>query len=164
MSTPVQSTFQSPGSVEAVFGTLTAASWAQRKADALRDGSRVVQREDRPDGGLLFVVSRELPSGVPGFLERFLPADGRVVQTDDWAPARGGERHGSWRVEIPGAPARLGGTMRLEPLPVGSRYTIEGEVSVKVPLVGGKAERFIAEMVHKLAAKEADLLRLSVAP
>jgi hypothetical protein len=31
-------------------------------------------------------------------------------------------------------------------------------VTVKVPLVGGKAETFIAGMVEKLAAKEAELL------
>jgi hypothetical protein len=45
--------------------------------------------------------------------------------------------------------------MRLEPTAGGSRYTIEGDVKVAVPLIGGKAERFIAEMVTKLAAKGA---------
>jgi hypothetical protein len=159
MSTPVQSTFESRGDVETVFATLTDESWPQHKAERLGDGSRVERREATPDGGLLLVVSRELPSGVPSFLERFLPADGRVLQTDDWGPDQGGERGGVWKVEIPGAPARLGGTLHLEAVPQGSRYTIQGEVTVKVPLIGGKAEKFIAEMVHKLAAKEADLLQ-----
>ena len=52
--------------------------------------------------------------------------------------------------------------MRLDPTEVGSVYTIEGEVRVRVPLIGGRAESFIAEMVHTLAAKEADLLRASI--
>jgi hypothetical protein len=108
---------------------------------------------------VVLVVSRSLPDGVPGFLERFLPKDGRVTQTDDWGPAKGGTRSGTWRVEIPGAPAQLGGTMRLEPTPTGSRYVVDGEVKVKVPVIGGKAEGFIAGMVEKLAAKEADVLR-----
>ena len=162
MSTPVSSTFESRGDVDTVFGILTSPQWPERKAESLHDGSRVVQREERPDGGLLLAVSRELPGGVPGFLERFLPQDGRVLQTDEWGPAEAGTRRGTWRVEIPGAPAKLGGTMRLEQLASGSRYTIEGEVKVSVPLIGGRAERFIADMVAKLAAKENDLLQSSL--
>jgi hypothetical protein len=159
VTTHVESRFESGGDVPAVFATLTSPQWPQTKADRLRDGSRVVQREERRDGGLLLVVSRELPAGVPGFLERFLPEDGRVTQTDDWGPERDGVRRGTWSADIPGAPAQLGGTMRLEPTATGSRYTVEGEVRVSVPLVGGKAERFIAEMVERLAEKECQLLR-----
>ena len=155
----VRSEQQNTGDVETVFAVLSDQSWAQRKDDALHDGSRVVRRETTPDGGVLLVVSRSLPDGVPGFLERFLPKDGRVTQTDDWGPAHDGRRSGRWQVEIPGAPAQLGGTMHLTPTATGSTYLIEGEVKVKVPVVGGKAESFIAGMVEKLAAKEAEVLR-----
>jgi hypothetical protein len=134
-------------------------TWARRKDDALKDGSRVVRREETAGGGVTLVVSRELPAGVPGFLERSCRRDGRVTQTDVWGPAEGGTRSGTWLVEIPGAPAKLGGTMRLEPTPAGSRFVVDGSVEVKVPLVGGKAEGFIAGMVTKLAAKEAEVLR-----
>jgi hypothetical protein len=159
VSKRVHSEQESGGDVETAFRILSDESWAQRKDDALKDGSRVLRREETAGGGVTLVVSRELPAGVPGFLERFLPQDGRVTQTDTWGPAEGGTRSGTWRVEIPGAPAKLGGTMRLEPTPSGSRYVIDGDVTVKVPLVGGKAEGFIAGLVEKLAAKEADVLR-----
>jgi hypothetical protein len=49
--------------------------------------------------------------------------------------------------------------MRLEPSGTGSRWTVEGEVGVRVPLVGGKAERLVADLVVRLADKEAELLR-----
>ena len=159
MSAPVSSSSESPGDVEQVFAVLTSEQWPARKAAELHDGSRVVERTVRPDGGVRLVQSRELPKGGPGFLERFLPADGRVVQTDDWGPVLDGARRGTWTVEIPGAPARLGGTLLLEPTAAGSRYVIAGEATVPIPLVGGKAERFIAEMVGKLSAREAELLR-----
>jgi hypothetical protein len=159
MSAPVRSVFDSSGDVDQVFGVLTSAEWVDTKAERFRDGALVTQREERPDGGLLLAVSRELPSGVPGFLERFLPKDGRVLETFEWQPATGdGTRRGTWKADIAGAPAKLGGTMRLEPTATGSRYTIEGDVKVGVPLIGGKAERFIAEMVGKLAAKEHELM------
>ncbi len=159
MSAPVHSTFSSGGSVDEVYGLLTSPAWVATKAERFGDGSCVTERQERPDGGLLLVVSRTLPDGVPGFLQRFLPSDGRVLETFDWEPGTGdGTRTGRWHAVIPGAPAKLGGTMRLDPIAAGSTYTIQGEVTVKVPLIGGKAEGFIADMVQKLAAKEADLL------
>lgn len=159
MSAGVTASNDLPLGVEETLARLVSPQWAATKAEVLDDGSRVVQHEPRADGGVTHVVSRELPSGGPGVLDRFLPKDGRVVQTDEWEPASDGVRSGRWRVEIPGAPASLGGTMRLEPLAEGSRYTIVGEVSVRVPLIGGKAERMISDLVVKLADKEADLLR-----
>ncbi len=159
MSMSVRSAFESGGDVDRVFALLTSERRVATKAQRFRDGSVVKQRQERPDGGRLLAISRELPAGVPGLLERFLPADGRVVETFHWAaPAGDGTRRGIWKADIPGAPARLGGAMRLEPTDVGSRYTIEGDVEVGVPLIGGRAERFIAGMVEALAAKEHELL------
>lgn len=157
----MRSAFDSPGTVEEVFATLTSREWVATKAARFGDGSVVTRHEVRDDGGVLLAVSRELPAGVPGFLERFLPRDGRVLETFDWSPPSGDgddTRRGTWRADLAGAPAELGGTLLLEPVADGSRYTIEGEVKVSLPLVGGKAERFIAQMVSKLAAKEHELL------
>lgn len=162
MSKSVRSDEEIGADVERVHGVLSGPAWAETKAAALHDGSRVVERLEGADGGVRLVVSRELPAGGPGFLERFLPRDGRVVQTDDWGPAEDGQRRGTWQVVIPGVPATLGGTMRLEPTATGSRYVIDGTVAVPIPLVGGKAEAFIVEMVQKLSAREAELLRDAV--
>jgi len=155
----VKSTFASSASVEEVFDVLVSPERAATKAERFGDGALLKAHEQRPDGSVSLTVSRELPGGVPGFLEKFLPKDGRVTESFDWdPPAADGARHGRWNAVIPGAPAKLGGTMRLEPTATGSRYTIDGEGQVSVPLIGGKAARFIGEMVEKLAAKEHQLM------
>ena len=137
--------------------------WARAKAEVLRDGSLVVRREERPDGGVLLVVSRELPAGVPGFLQRFLPPDNRALQSDEWGPERPDRsRHGTWTADLPGAPASVSGTMRLVPTAAGCTYVVEGTVSVSLPLVGGKAETFLRDMLGRLLDKEADVLRAMV--
>ena len=160
MSAPVRSSTATTATVEEAFAVLTSPEWVSTRAQRLGDGSRVVQREERPGGGLLLAVSRELPSGAPGYLSKLLPKDGRVQQTDDWGPpAADGARSGTWRVEIAGAPARLGGTLRLEPAAGGAVFVVDGEATVSVPLVGGKAERFVADMVNRLGAKEGRLLQ-----
>jgi hypothetical protein len=161
----VTARYSCPADVETVFAALSGEGWAKRKAEVLGDGSKVVRREQKPDGGVVLVVSRELPEGVPGFLEKFLPRDGRAQQTDDWGPAGpDGVRRGTWQAEIPGAPAQVGGTMRLEPGPdtdvgASTTYTIEGEVKVRVPVIGGRAEKFLAGMVVRLTEKEAQVLQ-----
>ena len=159
MNRPVVRSYDSAADVETVFAALAGELWAVRKAEELHDDSRTVRREVSPDGAVVLVVSRALPDGVPGFLQRFLPSDGRAVQTDSWGPAEAGVRRGTWQAELPGAPVEIGGTMRLEAIPTGTRYTIAGDVRVKVPLIGGKAEAFVADMIGKLTDREHDVLQ-----
>ena len=158
MSVHLTRVYDCPGEVETVFAALSGAGWAQRKAEVLHDDSMTMRRDVAVDGGVTLAVSRALPDGAPGFLQRFLPSDGRVVQTDTWGPDQAGVRRGTWRADLPGAPTEIGGTMRLEPAPAGTRYSIEGAVKVRVPLIGGKAERFVAELIGKLTDKEHDVL------
>lgn len=152
------SSFDSPVPVEHLYGVLTAPDWAATKSERLGDDSRVVRREVGDGDAVTLVVSRRLPPGVPGFLQRFLPSDQRVTTNDVWEPLADGVRRGAWSADIAGAPATIGGTMRIEPLGDTCRYTIEGEVRVSVPLIGGKAESFIAEQVVKLAEAEAGVV------
>lgn len=144
--------------VEDVFGVLTSADWAGHLAAELGDDSKTVRREETADGGVTLVLSRRLPSGIPGFLQKFLPSDPRVVTTDVWGPLVDGARHCTWTADIPGTPAKIRGTQSIEPTAEGNRHTIAGEVTVSVPLVGGKAESFIAGQVGSLAAAEAEVV------
>jgi hypothetical protein len=154
---------QIPASVQEVFALRTSERWVALKAEKLNDGSALVSRTERPDGGVDFSVSRELPAGVPGFLERFLPKEGKAVQNESWgAPDANGVCTGTWSVDIPGAPAKLGGTSTLEPSGEGSVQVIRGTAKVNIPLVGGKAEQYIVEMTQKLMAKEAELMVASL--
>ncbi len=159
MGKKVSSTFDSPVDVETLYAVLTAPDWAATKAAHFKDDSTMVRRDVADGDAVTLVVSRKLPPGVPGFLQTFLPSDQRVTTSDVWGTAAGGERRATWTAVIAGAPAKLGGTMRIEPIPGGSRYTISGEVKVSVPLIGGKAESFIAEAVLSLADSEAGLVQ-----
>jgi hypothetical protein len=147
-----------PAPVEEVVALRTSDRWVELRAGELRDGSRLVQREERPDGGIDVAISRELPAGVPGFLERFLPKDGRVVQHERWGAILDGVCTGSWWVEVPGAPAELGGTSSLSGSGPASVQLIDGQVTVRVPLIGGRAEAFLVEVTEKLMTRENDLL------
>jgi hypothetical protein len=151
-----------PVDVETAYAAISGDRWAPAKASVLGDDSKVVSREVGAAGAVTLVVSRKLPDGIPGFLATFLPADGRVIQTDTWGAADGGVRSGTWVADTPGSPAKVSGTMRLEPAGSGCVYVVEGSAKVSIPLIGRKAEGVVVSMTEKLTAKEADVLRAMV--
>lgn len=148
-----------PVDVETAYAAISGEQWAPAKAAALNDGSRQVSRVVGDGGAVTLVVSRSLPDGIPGIFSKLLPADGRVTQTDSWGPSVDGVRAGTWKVETPGSPADVHGTMALQPTGEGCAYVVKGSAKVSVPLLGGKAEDLIVTMTGKLTAKEVDVLR-----
>lgn len=159
MSTSFSTSHDVAAGVEAAYAALAGARWPAAVAERLHDDSRVESLTPTPDGGAVLVHSRKLPDGAPGFLQAFLPKDGRVTQTDTWGPAEGDARRGTWRVSFPGAPAEVAGTTSVLPAGDGSTWTIAGTATVRLPLVGGKAERYIADLVVKLVDRQVVVLR-----
>ena len=65
-----------------------------------------------------------------------------------------------WRQEAQDRSARLEASydVTLEPLGDSTRRVAQGELKVRIPLVGGRVERAIASGLEEHAAAEADLL------
>lgn len=148
--------------VEDVFALLTGEGWAEQVRAALHDDCTLVSREVGPDGAVTVVKSRRTEP-LPGFVAKLAPSEVRIVTTDVWGPLDDGVRSCTWTAEIPGAPVRIRGTQRLEPAPQGSRHTVDAEVTVSVPLVGGKIESFIVEQVQRIADAEEHVVRAALA-
>lgn len=95
-----------------------------------------------PDGDDLVVHTRRTVDveGLPGFATKVLKPTNTMEQVDCWdAPDADGTRHGSFTIDVKGAPVKVSGTMRLEPTADGgTRHTVQGKFDVKVPLIGGK--------------------------
>ncbi len=159
MSTTLSATVDLPAPVEAVLAVLTSPQWPAANDARLHDGSTLVSSLPTPDGGHEVVQRRRLPDGVPSFLLRFAPKDGQVTQTDVWAPPSGEGREGTWAVTFPGSPGSIGGVTRLEPTPTGCRWVVTGTVRVGIPLVGGRAEGFLAPLVERLVRTQGEVLR-----
>jgi hypothetical protein len=159
MSKKFTVTYEIPAEVEAAYAAISGEGWAVAKAKELADDSKVLSRDVAAGDAVTMVIARKLPDGIPGFLTKFLPSDGRVKQTDTWAAAQEGVRAGTWVADTPGSPIKVHGVMRLEPAAAGCRYVVEGEIKASIPLIGGKAEDFAIGMTKKLTAQEADVLR-----
>jgi len=82
---------------------------------------------------------------VPGFAKKFVGEEINIVQTEDWTAPQKGTIH----VTIPGKPGEMTGTALLTEDPDGTTETVNLTVKVNIPIVGGKIEGFIADMLSK---------------
>ena len=78
---------------------------------------------------------------VPGFAKKFLPETQTVVQADTWDCKA---KKGRLSIEVKGLPAKVACDMALVDEGAGSANNFKWDISVKIPLVGGKLEDIVA--------------------
>jgi hypothetical protein len=81
--------------------------------------------------------------GIPGFARQVVGDEINIVQTEDWTAREKGNLH----LVIPGRPAEMTGTALLTEDPEGTTETVNLSVKVNLPLVGGKIEGLIADLI-----------------
>ena len=99
---------------------------------------------DRDGMGFGLVIDMlQRTDDLPGFARTFAGDSTQAVQRETWSSAAGGDL----AIEAPGKPTTMAGTIRLEPAGSGTTEVVELEIKVKVPLIGGKLEKLMAEKV-----------------
>jgi hypothetical protein len=92
------------------------------------------------DSTLESVIETASPvDGMPGLVKKFLGSSLTLLQVERWTSQEGG----TMEVSLPGTPGSFRGTISLRPSGTGSAQTVEAEIKVGVPLVGGKIEALI---------------------
>lgn len=153
---PVRHEADLPGTVEAAYALLTdegfLGAYAQATGalswEATVDGERTQLRRSMPT------------DQVPGMLRGMVGQRLEVTEQTDWAqPAPDGSRTAEARAQIAlGAGAHFTGTMTLTPAGAGCRYTAQGTVDVRIPLLGGKLRGRMEEAVTSALRQQARLL------
>lgn len=96
-------------------------------------------------------VRRVMPTDhVPDFARKFTGDTITVVESTTWDPAgaAGAERTGTVRLRVDGAPVTSVIALRLVPDGDGTVETAEGDITAKVPLVGGRIEKALEPAVQ----------------
>ena len=106
---------------------------------------------DPAGGGMKVVVDMVLPAtGIPGFAKKFVGDEINLVQVEQWSDIETGEVE----VTIPGKPGQMTGTIRVRESGGTTTETVDMEVRVNIPLVGGKIESLIADLLRKALKAE----------
>jgi hypothetical protein len=120
---------------------LTDPAFRERVCEALDTLSHDVSVQQAGSGATVRIDMAQRVRGVPGFARKVVGEQTRVVQTESWTVAR----HARLRLEIPGKPGHVEGDIVLEDAGSGGTMeTFTGEVTVNVPLVGGKLESVVS--------------------
>lgn len=102
----------------------------------------VVEEESSEDAARI-VISRDVTFDLPGFAKRVLKPTNRVTSVDEWRANGDGTYAGTFTTETRGAPVRIDGTTSLEPDGEDrTRFSVEVEVRIDVPVIGGRLSRW----------------------
>ncbi len=142
----------SPGDVTAL---LADESFARARSDAAGATHSDVLVDGTPATGFSVSIRQAVPStSIPAEFRSFVGSELNVRYTQVWDPAMADARTGTFAVEIVGAPGHASGTLRLDPDGDVTRFTAEGVVTVRVPLVGPMIEKAVAGAVLKSLREE----------
>ena len=102
-------------------------------------------------GGMKVVVDQvQRAAGLPGFAKRLVGDEINLIQTEQWSDIETGVVD----VVIPGKPGQMRGTISLRESGGTTTETVEMEIKVSIPLVGGKIESLIADLLRKALKAE----------
>ncbi len=102
------------------------------------------------------VVDQVQPAaGLPSFATKFVGSEINIVQREEWSSAEYADLH----VTIPGKPGKMVGSISLVEDGGTTTETVAGEITVNIPLVGGKLEKLIADMLRKALRAEEQVAR-----
>lgn len=138
--------------VEDVFAMLCDEDFRKQVCEATH--SRSYDVSVTPSGGGAEVrVSRLMPA--PDMAKRFVGDSIEIVQVEKWpAPAADGSRTAELKVDVPGKPASMRGTVVLAPAGSGATESFTGDIKVKVPMVGATLEKEIAKALLAAIKRE----------
>ena len=103
------------------------------------------------EAGMVVKVDQHRPATeVPAFARKLVGEEINIVQDETWHSPTSADL----AVSIPGKPGHMNGAVTLTGDGTGTTEVVEVEVKVSVPLIGGRLEGFIGDMLLKALKAE----------
>lgn len=141
-------TYDAP--LEAVAAMLTDPAFREEVCDYQGVLRHEVSVETGADATQVTIDQVQTARGIPSFARKFVGEEINIVQEETWStPAEG-----AIRVTIPGKPGEMAGTARLVESDGVTTETVDLTIKVSIPLVGGKIEGLISDLLLKALKAE----------
>jgi hypothetical protein len=102
-------------------------------------------------GGMTVAVDQVQPAaGIPSFAKKIVGDEIEILQREEWSSPT----DAALEVSIPHKPGHLKGTVTLRPSGSGTVETVDAEIKVHIPMVGGKLEKLIADLLSSALRSE----------
>jgi hypothetical protein len=138
---------------------MTDEGYVSRKATAMGALEHDVVVTRLAAGAAEITLARTLPAVVPDFVRPLVGETIEVVQTEHWGAAdTDGARFGTLTAAISHAPVQLRGEITLTNTGARSAlHRVDVDVRARVPLLGGRIEKSIGEVILMAARKEEEV-------
>ena len=133
-----------------VLQMLTDREFRSRVCVAQRAQRHSVEVDGDGTGRKVVVRREQAVEGAPGVVTKLTGDSVEIVHTETWSTAEGADL----LIEIPGKPGRLSGTIALRESDGGTDQIFGGEVKVSIPIVGGKVESFLSDLLVRALRSE----------
>jgi Protein of unknown function (DUF2505) len=156
MSQQIDYRSTSPHPADEIYATMVDPDFLQARLAAI-GGPGAALLEHHADGeGARYRLRHGIdPKAVPSVVRSVMPSNITIERTERWTRRDGGHYLGDVDVAISGAPGSVAGGMRLRDVPdEGSELQVRVDVTVKVPLIGGKIEGVVVEQLRSLLDME----------
>ncbi len=141
-------TYDAP--LESVAAMLGDPAFRERVCDAQHVLSHEVTVTPTGVGKHVRIDQLQNATGLPSFATRIVGDSIRIVQEEDWSTTS----QADVTVVIPGKPGDMRGTARLAESGGVTTETVELSIRVSIPLVGGKVEGLVADMLLRALGTE----------
>ncbi len=128
---------------DAVFAMLSDPAFREKVCAAQEVVSHDLTLTPRGSGFDLEMDQVQNTAGLPAIAKKIAGDTTEVTLKESWADATGG----TLEILTPGKPTTASGTIRLTAAGTGTTETVELDIKVKVPLIGGKLESLMADNI-----------------
>ena len=126
-----------------VFAMLADPAFREKVAAAQQVVSVTVTATPAGDGVTLVIDQVQNTAGLPAIAKKIAGDTTQAVVREEWS----GPTSGTIEITAPGKPTRAAGTVTLVADGAATKHVLDLEVTVKVPLVGGKLEKLMTDNI-----------------
>ena len=142
---------------EKVFAAMTDKEYLEARLREIGGpGSALLDHEATPESARYELKQGLAEQDLPPIVGKVMNGDLAIIRTETLNRTQPGRYSGDVDVAIPGAPASASGIMALADDGAGSLFEVHADVTVKVPLIGGKIEEIVADQVRRLLEAETE--------
>ncbi|MCE3554003.1 DUF2505 domain-containing protein [Pseudonocardia sp. RS11V-5] len=157
MSRPTEFRATSPHPVDRVYATMVDRQILSDRLATMGGRDAAILEYTGDENGCKYRIRHGIDEkDLPGVVKSFVGSRGITIERDESWTRSGSGYDGTVGVELPGMPAGAEGTMRLSPKGEGSELVVNVDVTVKVPIIGGKIEESVAQQIHHLLEMETE--------
>jgi len=136
--------------VQDVYDMLVTREFREAVCDYQRVLHRTVTVAQEPGATAVTIDQGHATDRLPGFARKIVGEHITMVQSESWT----GGSHAQITVTVPGKPGEMTGTTTLETAEGGVAEKVDMAVTVRLPLISGKVESLIADMLREALRAE----------